>query len=61
MSVATASDVYRVRLTKTISRALPRTVAAMAQAQPTFPVPTIPIFISVSCEFPASQAGITAQ
>src|SRR5467141_4993178 len=48
MSVATASAVSRVRLTRTISRALPRTAAAMAEAQPTLPVPTIPIFIGPS-------------
>src|SRR6266436_10036463 len=48
MSVATASAVFRVRLTRTISRALPRTTAAMAEAQPTLPVPTIPIFIGPS-------------
>src|SRR6267143_2300305 len=48
MSVATASAVFRVRLTRTISRALPRTAAAMAEAQPTLPVPTIPIFIGPS-------------
>jgi hypothetical protein len=45
MSVATASAVFRVRLTNTISRALPRSAAAMAQAHPTLPVPTIPIFM----------------
>src|SRR5712672_2943757 len=45
ISVATVSAVFRVPLTRTISRALPRTAAAMAQAQPTLPVPTIPIFI----------------
>src|SRR6266436_4491142 len=48
ISVATASAVFRVRLTRTISRALPRTAAAMAEAQPTLPVPTIPIFIDPS-------------
>src|SRR4029077_18080542 len=45
---ATASAVLRVRLTSTISRALPRAVAANAQAQPTLPVPMIPIFIDLS-------------
>src|SRR6516225_8044436 len=44
MSVATASAVLRSRLTRTISRALPRLTAAIAQAQPTLPVPIIPIF-----------------
>src|SRR5258708_17906351 len=44
MSVATASAVLRLRLTSTISRALPRLTAAMAQAQPTLPVPIMPIF-----------------
>src|SRR5215470_7941805 len=48
MSVATALAVLGSRLTKTISRALPRMTAAMAQAQPTLPVPTIPIFMDVS-------------
>src|SRR5215475_6867403 len=48
MSVATASARLRVRLIKTISRALPRIVAAMAHAQPTLPAPTIPIFMDVS-------------
>src|SRR6516165_12328922 len=45
MSVATACAVLRVRLARTISRALPRITAAMAHAQPTLPAPTIPIFI----------------
>src|SRR5438067_13477248 len=48
MSVATASAVFGLRLTRTISRALPRMTAAIAQAQPTLPVPTIPIFMDVS-------------
>src|SRR5215467_14844520 len=48
MSVATASAVLRLRLSKTISRALPRLTAAMAQAQPTLPVPIMPIFMSLS-------------
>src|SRR5262245_60743707 len=48
MSVATASARLRVRLIKTISRALPRIVAAIAHAQPTLPAPTIPIFMDVS-------------
>src|SRR3954453_15569493 len=48
MSVATASAVLRVRLTRTISRALPRVTAAIAQAQPTLPVPIIPIFTGLS-------------
>src|SRR6266508_6819675 len=48
MSVATASGVLRVRLTRTISRALPRVSAAMAHAQPTLPVPIIPIFTGLS-------------
>src|SRR5215469_2071441 len=46
MSVATASAVLRVRLTSTISRALPRVTAASAMALPTFPVPTMPSFMS---------------
>src|SRR6266566_3639780 len=54
MSVATASAVLRSRLTRTISRALPRLTAAIAQAQPTLPVPIIPIFTA------ASIAGSTA-
>src|SRR5262249_42875553 len=45
MSVATASAVLRLRLMRTISRALPRVTAAIAHAQPTLPVPIIPIFI----------------
>src|SRR5260370_668582 len=45
MSVATASAVLRVRLTSTISRALPRVTAASAMAHPTWPVPTMPSFI----------------
>src|SRR5262249_46258572 len=45
MSVATASAVLRVRLTSTISRALPRVTAASAIAHPTWPVPTMPSFI----------------
>jgi hypothetical protein len=45
--VATTSAVLRVRLTSTISRALPRLTAAIAQAQPTVPVPIIPIFMMV--------------
>src|SRR5262245_17282456 len=48
MSVATASARLRVRLIRTISRALPRIVAAIAHAQPTLPAPTIPIFMDVS-------------
>src|SRR5262252_7686524 len=48
MSVATASAVLRLRLTRTISRALPRLTAAMAQAQPTLPVPIIPILMAAS-------------
>src|ERR1700758_1453532 len=48
MSVATASAVLRSRLTRTISRALPRLTAAIAQAQPTLPVPIIPIFTAAS-------------
>src|SRR5262249_24675383 len=48
MSLATASAVLRLRLTRTISRALPRLTAAMAQAQPTLPVPIIPIFTAAS-------------
>src|SRR6266478_9069764 len=48
MSVATASAVLRLRLTSTISRALPRLTAAMAQAQPTLPVPIMPIFTGFS-------------
>src|SRR5262249_20568053 len=48
MSVATASAVLRLRLTKTIWRALRRLTAAMAQAQPTLPVPIIPIFMAAS-------------
>src|SRR6266576_5211880 len=48
MSVATASAVLRSRLTRTISRALPRLTAAIAQALPTLPVPTIPIFLEFS-------------
>src|SRR5690349_1337305 len=48
MSVATASAVLGSRLTRTISRALPRTTAAIAQAHPTLPVPTIPIFMDIS-------------
>src|SRR5919198_4269992 len=46
MSVATASAVLRERLTRTISRALPRLSAAIAHAQPTLPVPIIPIFMT---------------
>src|ERR1700730_794316 len=45
MSVATASAVRRVRLTSTISRALPRVTAASAIAQPTLPVPMMASFI----------------
>src|SRR5262249_46878763 len=45
MSVATASAVLRLRVIRTISRALPRVTAAIAHAQPTLPVPIIPIFI----------------
>src|ERR1700688_3851647 len=37
-----------VRLTSTISRALPRATAASAMAQPTFPVPMMPSFMGVS-------------
>src|SRR5207247_431143 len=48
MSVATASAVLRERLTSTISRALPRLSAAIAHAQPTLPVPIIPIFTGLS-------------
>src|SRR5258705_13390044 len=48
MSVAPASAVLRLRLTSTISRALPRLTAAMAQAQPTLPVPIMPIFTGFS-------------
>src|SRR5215469_18202549 len=48
MSVATASAILRLRLTKTIWRALPRLTAAMAQAQPTLPVPIIPILMAAS-------------
>src|SRR5262245_4322257 len=48
MSVATASAVLRLRLSKTISRPLPRLTAAMPQAQPTLPVPIMPIFMSLS-------------
>src|SRR5919197_5130557 len=48
MSVATASAVLRERLTRTISRALPRLRAAIAHAQPTLPVPIIPIFMGLS-------------
>src|SRR6516164_11828633 len=48
MSVATASAVLRLRLTRTISCALPRLTAAIAQAQPTLPVPIIPIFTDLS-------------
>jgi hypothetical protein len=40
---------FRARLTRTISRALLRTAAVMAAAQPTLPVPTIPIFIDLRC------------
>src|SRR5215813_14204060 len=54
MSVATASAVLRLRLSKTISRALPRLTAAMAQAQPTLPVPIMPIFTSLSVCWRAS-------
>src|SRR5690348_3979620 len=52
MSVATASAILRVRLTSTTSRALPRMTVAMAQAQPTFPVPTMPIFMVASASRP---------
>src|SRR4029077_20380644 len=45
MSVATASARLRVRSMRTISRALPRLSAAIAQAQPTAPTPTIPILL----------------
>src|SRR5450759_1726885 len=45
MSVATASAVLRVLFTSTISRALPRAIAASAVAHPTFPVPMIPSFM----------------
>src|SRR5262249_13484026 len=48
MSVATASAVLRLRLTRTISPALPRLTAAIAHAQPTLPVPIIPIFMAAS-------------
>src|SRR5438270_12077519 len=48
MSVATASAVLRVRLTSTISRALPRVRAAIAHAQPTLPAPIMPIFTDFS-------------
>src|SRR3979490_2093412 len=48
MSVATASARLRVRSTRTISRALPRLTAAIAQAQPTAPTPTIPILLMVA-------------
>src|SRR5215831_2559554 len=54
MSVATASAVLQLRLSKTISRALPRLTAAMAQAQPTLPVPIMPIFTSLSVCWRAS-------
>src|SRR3982074_963379 len=48
MSVATASARLRVRSTRTISPALPRLTAAIAQAQPTAPTPTIPILLMVA-------------
>src|SRR5262252_1284221 len=59
MSVATASAVLRLRLSKTISQALPRLTAAMAQAQPTLPVPIMPIFtsLSVCCRASFRQAN----
>src|SRR5437016_3935581 len=55
MSVATASAVLRVRLTSTISRALPRVRAAIAQAQPTLPVPIMPIFTDFSAVAPSTR------
>src|SRR5262252_9210035 len=60
MSVATASAVLRLRLTRTISRALPRLTAAIAQAQPTLPVPIIPIFMaaSIAGNQPAGDRGV---
>src|SRR5262249_20534621 len=63
MSVATASAVLRVRLTRTISRALPRVTAAIAHAQPTLPVPIIPIFIPPSFRPPLSRrfGGLAAE
>jgi hypothetical protein len=45
-SVATASARRRVRLTSTMSRALPRLTHESAQAQPT--APTIPILAMVA-------------
>jgi len=47
MSVATASAVFLVRFTSTISRALPRVTAASAVAQPTLPVPMMPSFMDL--------------
>src|ERR1700761_9071527 len=67
MSVATASAVLRVRLTSTISRALPRLTAAMAQAQPTVPAPMMPSFMRCSLrpahaqENPQGARGVPAQ
>jgi hypothetical protein len=48
MSVATAFARLRDLFTSTISRAHPRTMADIAHAAPTAPVPTIPIFIRTS-------------
>src|SRR5262245_65839400 len=60
MSVATASAVLRSRLTRTISRALPRLTAAIAQAQPTLPVPIIPIFTAASIAGSTRRCAIVA-
>jgi hypothetical protein len=59
ISVATASAVLRVRFTKTIARALLRRVAAIAQAHPTLPAPTIPIFIVLSEIYGRQRIDIT--
>src|SRR3981081_4916092 len=48
MSVATASGFFLVSVPRTFARPLAAAAAAIAEAQPTLPVPTIPIFIDPS-------------
>ena len=48
LAIIFVGDASSSGLTSTISRALPRVTAAIAQAQPTLPVPIMPIFTGCS-------------